>query len=115
MILRPGGESEARRIFDKWELDFAVIGRVTETGCLVLTMHGKTVAELPVVPLVSQAPLYDRPWVPTPKRPEVHWSTLLTRLDTMQMLDRLLRLRHGLHCPQHHPASGSHGRAPSGG
>src|SRR5882724_9826880 len=63
IILKPGRENEARRIFEKWELDFAVIGRVTETGCLVLTMHGQKVAELPVEPLVSQAPLYDRPWV----------------------------------------------------
>ena len=36
MILRPGSEAEARRVFEKWELDFAVIGRVTETGRLVL-------------------------------------------------------------------------------
>src|SRR5436305_5321189 len=68
IILKPGREDEARRIFEKWELDFAVIGRVTETGMLVLKMHGQSVAELPVEPLVSQAPLYDRPWVPTPAR-----------------------------------------------
>ena len=39
MVLRPGSEAEARRIFEKWELDFAVIGRVTETGRLVLRMR----------------------------------------------------------------------------
>src|ERR1700746_1403617 len=43
IILKPGRENEARRIFEKWELDFAVIGRVTETGCLVLKMEGQTV------------------------------------------------------------------------
>ena len=41
MVLRPGGETEARRIFEKWELDFAVIGRVTDSGRLVLRMHGE--------------------------------------------------------------------------
>jgi len=71
IVLKPGREELARRIFEKWELDFAVIGRVTETGNLVLKMRGATVAELPVEPLVSQAPLYDRPWVPTPKRPVI--------------------------------------------
>src|SRR5262249_30334683 len=60
IILKPGSEAAARRIFEKWELDFAVIGRVTETGKLVLKMAGETVAELPVEPLVTQAPLYDR-------------------------------------------------------
>src|SRR5437660_6168344 len=58
MILAPGSEELARRVFDKWELDFAVIGRVTETGRLVLRMHGETAAEIPVGPLVTEAPLY---------------------------------------------------------
>ena len=71
MILKPGREAEAKRIFDKWELDFAVIGKVTETGHLVLTMHGEIVADLPVEPLVSAAPQYDRPWEPTPAQPEI--------------------------------------------
>jgi len=62
MILAPGSEALARRVFDKWELDFAVIGRVTETGRLVLRMHGETAAEIPVGPLVTEAPLYQRPW-----------------------------------------------------
>src|SRR6516165_7370018 len=62
MILRPGSEVEARRIFEKWELDFAVIGRVTETGRLVLRMAGETVADIPVGPLVTEAPVYRRPW-----------------------------------------------------
>ncbi|MGE0719651.1 MAG: phosphoribosylformylglycinamidine synthase subunit PurL, partial [Alphaproteobacteria bacterium] len=41
MILRPGSEDTARRIFEKWELNFAVIGRVTETGRLILRMNGE--------------------------------------------------------------------------
>jgi phosphoribosylformylglycinamidine synthase len=71
MILRPGSEDAARRIFEKWELDFAVIGRVTETGKLVLRMHGQVAAELPVEPLVTHSPVYDRPWVATPQQPVV--------------------------------------------
>src|SRR5436305_8749067 len=42
MILRPGSEAEAGRIFAKWELDFAVIGRVTETGRLVVRETGES-------------------------------------------------------------------------
>src|ERR1700736_6216820 len=63
MILKPEGESEARRIFEKWELDFAVIGAVTDTGTLVLRKNGRIAAEMPVRPLVAEAPLYERPWV----------------------------------------------------
>jgi phosphoribosylformylglycinamidine synthase subunit PurL len=90
IILKPGREDEARRIFEKWELDFAVIGRVTETGCLVLKMHGETVAELPVEPLVSQAPLYDRPWVATPKRPTIAARDVAAPADIMAALTTLL-------------------------
>jgi phosphoribosylformylglycinamidine synthase len=71
MILKPGREAEAKRIFDKWELDFAVIGQVTETGRLVLKMHGEVQADLPVEPLVDEAPLYERPWEPTPPRADL--------------------------------------------
>ncbi len=66
MVLEPGREGEAEAIFHKWELDFAVIGRVTETQRLVLTWHGETVADLPLGPIVDDAPKYDRPWVDTP-------------------------------------------------
>ena len=71
MVLKPGAEDRARAIFEKWELDFAVIGRVTDTGRLVLTMDGATAADIPVGPLVGEAPEYDRPWRPTPPRGEV--------------------------------------------
>ncbi len=90
IILKPGREDEARRIFAKWELDFAVIGRVTETGCLVLRKDGKVVAELPVEPLVSQAPLYDRPYAPTPKRHVVKARDVPAPTDVMAALAALL-------------------------
>ena len=68
MVLKPGREDFAEAIFRKWELDFAVIGHVTDTERLVLTFDGATVADIPLGPLADKAPLYDRPWVPTPPR-----------------------------------------------
>ncbi|CAH0353330.1 phosphoribosylformylglycinamidine synthase subunit PurL [Sphingobium sp. CECT 9361] len=68
MVLKPGKEAFAEAIFHKWELDFAVIGEVTDTGRMVLTHHGETVCDIPLAPLADDAPLYDRPHVPTPKR-----------------------------------------------
>ena len=65
MVLKPGREDMARAVFDKWELDFAVIGRVTDTGRMVLTWGGETVCDLPIGPLADEAPKYDRPWVRT--------------------------------------------------
>lgn len=63
MVLKPGKEDEAKKIFDKWELDFAVIGKVTDTGKVVVKMHDKVYAEIPSLPLSEEAPEYDRPWV----------------------------------------------------
>jgi phosphoribosylformylglycinamidine synthase subunit PurL len=61
MVLKPGREEFARGIFDKWELDFAVIGEVTDTGHMVLTWKGEVVCDIPLGPLAEDAPLYDRP------------------------------------------------------
>ena len=61
MVLKPGREEFAKAIFDKWELDFAVIGEVTDTGHMVLTFKGEVVCDIPLGPLAEDAPLYDRP------------------------------------------------------
>ena len=61
MVLKPGREDFAEGIFKKWELDFAVIGKVTETGHMVLKFNGETVCDIPLAPLADEAPLYDRP------------------------------------------------------
>ena len=61
MVLKPGREDFAEAIFKKWELDFAVIGKVTETGHMVLKFDGETVCDIPLAPLADEAPLYDRP------------------------------------------------------
>lgn len=61
MVLKPGREEFAKAIFDKWELDFAVIGEVTDTGHMVLTWKGEVVCDIPLGPLAEDAPLYDRP------------------------------------------------------
>ena len=69
MVLKPGREKEAEKIFKKWELDFAVIGVTTDTKRLVLKFKGQTVADIPVTALADEAPLYERPWT-EPARPK---------------------------------------------
>ena len=67
MVLKPEKEAEARAIFVKWDLDFAIVGEtIPEDRFLIL--HGNEVkADLPLSQLSSQAPEYDRPWVETPR------------------------------------------------
>jgi phosphoribosylformylglycinamidine synthase len=71
MVLKPGHEDKARAIFEKWELDFAVIGHLTDNGRMVLKRHGEVVADLPIDPLAKASPEYDRPWVPGLKQPVI--------------------------------------------
>ncbi|MEO7504568.1 MAG: phosphoribosylformylglycinamidine synthase subunit PurL [Sphingomicrobium sp.] len=66
MVLKPGREEFAEAIFRKWELDFAVIGEVTDTGHMVLDWNGETVCDIPLGPLADEAPLYERPFTRTP-------------------------------------------------
>ncbi|HEX4157434.1 MAG TPA: phosphoribosylformylglycinamidine synthase subunit PurL [Rhizomicrobium sp.] len=63
-VLKPGREVEAQRIFHKWELDFAVIGRTTDTNHFVVRHKGGIVADIPVLALVHEAPVYQRPYAP---------------------------------------------------
>ncbi len=62
MVLKPGEEDSARAIFDKWGVDFAVIGVTTDAGRLVIKHKGEVAADMPVTPLADGAPNYDRPY-----------------------------------------------------
>ncbi len=67
MILRPGMEPLAKEIFEKWDLDFAVIGRLTApteggNGSITILRHGVVEALLPLLALTDEAPRYERPY-----------------------------------------------------
>ena len=67
IVLRPDREAMARDIFEKWELDFAVIGTLTDSGRIVVRHRGVVEADIALDPLAEQAPLYHRPTEETPK------------------------------------------------
>ena len=67
MVLRPDRQEVARAIFEKWELDFAVIGHLTDTGRIVVSHKGLVEADIELAPLADQAPLYRRPYTEPPK------------------------------------------------
>src|SRR5437764_2761903 len=61
LVAKKGREKEVFDVCDKWDLAHAIVGRVTDTGKLVVKSGGETVAELPIAPLTGDAPAYDRP------------------------------------------------------
>jgi phosphoribosylformylglycinamidine synthase II len=65
MVLKPEKEAEARRIFEKWGLDFAVVGETTDTKRFLVRHHGEQLADLPIKELGDEAPEYDRPYIRT--------------------------------------------------
>jgi phosphoribosylformylglycinamidine synthase len=60
IIVRRGHEATVTKIFEKWDLPCALIGRVTEDGMMRVKNHGETVAEIPAKQLADEAPLYKR-------------------------------------------------------
>jgi phosphoribosylformylglycinamidine (FGAM) synthase-like enzyme len=58
IIVRAGREDEVKRIFDKWDLPWARIGQVTDTGQMVVKHHGEIVADIPAKKLADEAPVY---------------------------------------------------------
>tara|TARA_B110000211_G_scaffold191750_1_gene218767 strand:+ start:535 stop:2715 length:2181 start_codon:yes stop_codon:yes gene_type:complete len=63
IVLEDGKELSAKKIFDKWDLDFVVIGKTTNTNNLTLKFNDKIAGEIPIEALASKAPIYDRKWV----------------------------------------------------
>ena len=90
MVLKPGAEKTARSVFEKWELDFAIIGRLTDTGRMVLTMGGEVAADLPIDPLAQASPVYDRPRSPLPEPTYLPAEDVAPPNDTMAALSKLL-------------------------
>jgi phosphoribosylformylglycinamidine synthase II len=66
MVLRPELEAEAKAVFDKWDLDFAIVGETLADDRFLVMLNGEIKADLPLSKLASTAPEYDRPWVETP-------------------------------------------------
>lgn len=71
MVLRPEKEAEAKAVFDKWDLDFAIVGETIAEDRFEIMHGGQLMADLPLKALSGTAPEYDRPWVETPPAPNL--------------------------------------------
>lgn len=90
MVLKPGMEKEAEAIFHKWGLDFAVIGKTTDTLRFVIKHQGEVKADLPIKELGDEAPLYDRPWVESPKQPVIAPDSVKAPMSEAEALLKLV-------------------------
>jgi phosphoribosylformylglycinamidine synthase subunit PurL len=90
MVLRPDRQDLARQIFEKWDLDFAVIGHLTDTGRITVRHNGRIEADIPLAPLNDQAPLYTRPIAETPKGEKLNPARIEDRLGLTRALEKLV-------------------------
>jgi len=91
IVLENGKEDLAKKIFDKWNLDFAIIGKTTKSKKIELYFDEKKVADIPVNTLVENAPLYDRKWKKTklPKKIKIEKEQFKT-LKIVNVLRKIL-------------------------
>src|SRR3954465_1625601 len=90
MVLKPEKEAEAEAIFRKWGLDFAVVGETTANKRFVVRHGGRKMADLPIKELGDEAPLYDRPHVPSPALPVIHAREVKAPVGITAALQKLI-------------------------
>lgn len=90
MVLKPEKEKEAEAIFKKWGLDFAVVGYTTPSKRFVVKHGGDVMADLPIKELGDEAPLYDRPHVPSAALPVVHARDVPAPMSLGAALEKLI-------------------------
>jgi phosphoribosylformylglycinamidine synthase subunit PurL len=89
IILNDGREKDAKKIFDKWDLDFVVIGKTTNSNNLTLKYNNKVEGEIPIDALASEAPVYDRKWV----RKKISKTKIdLKKLKKINIEDALIKI-----------------------
>ncbi|MCA0926907.1 phosphoribosylformylglycinamidine synthase subunit PurL [Ruegeria profundi] len=86
MVLKPKLEAEARAVFEKWDLDFAIVGETIAEDRFLIVHNGEVKADLVLSKLSSTAPEYDRPWVPTPAAEELAEVPQIDPIDGLRAL-----------------------------
>jgi phosphoribosylformylglycinamidine synthase len=90
MVLKPEKEKEAEAIFRKWGLDFAIVGQTTATKRFIVKHGGAVMTDLPIKELGDEAPLYDRPFVETPKQPVIDAASVKPPIGIAEALEKLI-------------------------
>ena len=86
MVLRPEKEDEAKAVFDKWDLDFAIVGETIPEDRFLIMLNGECKADLPLKALSGTAPEYDRPWVETPAAAPMDDVPQIDPIDALKAL-----------------------------
>ncbi|MGB0546149.1 MAG: phosphoribosylformylglycinamidine synthase subunit PurL [Paracoccaceae bacterium] len=86
MVLDPQKEHLAKSIFDKWDLDFAIVGETISEDRFLIKLNGEVKADLPLKALAGNSPEYDRPWTETPAPDELREVVEINAIDGLKAL-----------------------------
>ncbi|MCT4553716.1 MAG: phosphoribosylformylglycinamidine synthase subunit PurL [Pelagimonas sp.] len=86
MVLDPAKEDAARAVFEKWDLDFAIVGETIAEDRFLIMHNGEVKADMPLSKLSSSAPEYDRPWEPTPAATPLEDVPQIDPIDALKAL-----------------------------
>ena len=86
MVLRPELEAQAKAVFDKWDLDFAIVGETIAEDRFLVRLNGEIKADLPLKALSGTAPEYDRPWIETPAAAPLANAPTIDPIDGLKAL-----------------------------
>jgi phosphoribosylformylglycinamidine synthase II len=86
MVLKPELEDIAKAVFEKWDLDFAIVGETISEDRFLILMNGEVKADLPLKALSGTAPEYDRPWVKTPEAETIGDVPHIDPIDGLKIL-----------------------------
>ena len=91
IVLENGKEDIAKKIFDKWNLDFAIIGKTTNSKKIELYFNKEKVVDIPIAALVENSPMYDRKWKKTklPKKNKIE-KEQFKNLKISNVLNKIL-------------------------
>ena len=94
LVLKPDSMNKAKNIFEKWDLDFAVIGKITKTNKIELIKNASLVASIPLSPLVNEAPEYNREWEPSKCYPILKSKYLKSKKSISEVLLKMMGSQH---------------------
>ena len=90
MILNTGKEEKAKKIFDKWNLDFSIIGKTTNTQKIILKFNDKTVADIPLEILSAKAPIYNRKSIKTKLPKKNNYKNEIKKIKISEVLKKII-------------------------
>ena len=90
IVLREGREKVCKNIFKKWDLDFSIIGKLTNTQKLTLKSNNITVCDLPISALSHEAPEYDRKWNKSIPEAEIDYENKISDYNLQDLIEKVI-------------------------